>query len=1261
MSLKTIQSNNDSIARSGSFIRGSASCVVSGLSIQQVPQSLELQVMPGEAVVNGCFYKLDSLYNNLVPPTTLAVVDGLQVLVCLKLHRTPALVLNRHQQQVMSNVDYTFSFIVVGISDYVYDPDILVLGSCRYSIMLRDTNIGSNQPVQLPSGSFGIYTDLPAANTSLFGTSDIDAFTDTSKVPADSTVIVSTDTGTSIAIGSTLTAYRWAPTPDPVAAQVRKLAMSLEDVRENLSTHATGSDFGAGAAFKAENQDHVCVTYNVWNTAYTISYAKPSGSVVSAPVDVTVHTLEFGIPVTVSGIITANPSTVVLDFEFIFPGDEFKHTVSLSWPDDLISTSLQSVSGMWSNVGGSQFLAFTYTMLGYALPWQRFTWEQVTPEFTEINLDVQYFYSIIGIIAELDETQNTYSFIRPMYSGTDTQHRSMATVFKSKNNPHGLGFADVGYGSMPLHKQLFDSGFGIAPMSTHGIVGTQFTEDVASENIKTDYFGNVTGVLCNRYIQLQHVPLNVASLVNANGSDVYYSILNDVVVLGPDFVGGDFRIYPVFSKTVSYAIGSRVVSTQAGVDVLYICIEPWAPNPAASDIPDPSFFQQQTRVDLTCKYFYLQDLEYSRASDTQLKFASNQSAPVITEGEVVEPQSTGQLIFNLGAYKNIKIPKMTLSLASDRSIVSTEQVLDTCDLSLRQASQPSFALQTTGACQVKVYLTNTPRRFQLAPLQGHLLVTSTAFHGRVRLFYTYGVNQVTVMTTNTQVSTFSGDLDLSSAQLFDGVNYIQRNSWEYSYETKQVIIASDVYVPGRIYRLVRLASESQRNQSGIIEVQGTRPSPEGLFAQAYIECLEYARLSIGDSVSITIPGKPTVTKRLQEASGYTGFIKGNSVLETLQSLAAALAIDPVFRASNSQAYFMPGDQTRLYINAGTSGAVGNTYTLSVDSVNTSLQSVAFSGGVDHVWSFDDLSGLAYTLNDVVAHDSSSYFSVWSTGSLDHKWDASSFYRVDIMPDSGTGSISRTLSEQSGAQVLSSSGWVLGFGWFGSYISGFNKTVSGTAALANNVTYKKGALYRVSCTLSSHVSGSLTISLAGAATLVERTSVFDIVALDATGLVCVPSSDFIGTVVVRVQYIADSYNASDEISLSLQITGNDSEGNTLQETLVLDASNFCDIQNPRIDNQYSNVRSKNLYSSVSSWSVLNAANTGSSQLTLIGESASGTRDLFDLCDLSWNGAGVGWIRDRRYFVDAYTNKPTSDTTAEALSTVAALLQFQMSST
>jgi hypothetical protein len=445
--------------------------------------------------------------------------------------------------------------------------------------------------------------------------------------------------------------------------------------------------------------------------------------------------------------------------------------------------------------------------------------------------------------------------------------------------------------------------------------------------------------------------------------------------------------------------------------------------------------------------------------------------------------------------------------------------------------------------------------------------------------------------------------------------------------------------------------------SGYVDVIGTNAAPAGVSATALISVSDYGRFSQGDSITITIPGQSPVTKTLSgTGAGYTGFVLGVDITTTLQNIAAAFELDPTFTGAGCTCQLSSVNANTLMFSAP-DGSTGNSYTLQVQSTNTAFQlNQNFTGGADHTWIFDDLSGLGFTVNDTPVPDTTGYFSIWSTGNLDQGADANQYYRVCVEDDNYTGTVSGTIVTQTGSNVLVNN-LVLGAGWTGSNLLGYTHTVGTVGVMTDPTVYVVGSLYRILYTVSNRTAGSVSVYAGGITTPVTGTGSVEVVFTAVDSLVVTPTQDFNGTISIAIEYLADNIDLGNELSLSVQITGTDAEGNSLQETLVLDASNFCDVQNFRINNPYTNARSVNIYNGISSWTIMSQSNAGSSILTVIAETASGTQNLFNLCDVNWNGDGVQWIRDQRNFVDATTNTPTASTTAEALSSVAALMQIQ----
>lgn len=757
---------------------------------------------------------------------------------------------------------------------------------------------------------------------------------------------------------------------------------------------------------------------------------------------------------------------------------------------------------------------------------------------------------MIGVVIDINTDVRRYAFMRPAFSGLDIWHRNQSHVNTSVQNPHGLGFNDLGYDVMPLHKQIFNAGFGVTSMEQQGIIGVFIEEAIENVNVRTDYFGTTTGVMLNKYLRTKHVPVSIAYLYETTtGNNTAYDLVRDVVDLGKAFVGGDLEHYPEFYYLNSVDVGERVIRHVNSITHLYECITfcPGGHTGPESDNFDPTYFTELFRNDLILGYYYIPDYEYSLSTDNNIYVSANTTSAVVSEGKVIDPVESGVLTFNTASLKDIPVDKLMLSVTAENKLVASDTVIDRANLESKRSG--STVKNLVVPAQLKAYVVNAPDVYDLAPPEGTLVVTSTGFYGTYRLFYTYGVDARTVFTTNSQSETYAGELNLAPAQLVQGSNYIPRDSWEYSESDKQVIIASDVYVPSRTYKLLRHASESVRNRRGIITSTGSYARPEGTKARAILGITEYDRLALGDTITLSIPNSNSVVKTLQEVAGYTGFIKAPTLAETYDAIALAFNTDPVCVA---QGVLVSHTISGLVFYAGKAGPEGNAYSLSVQSINTSLIATVFEQGSEHTDVLEDIRGLEFSIRDYQVPDDYGYYAVWAQLESNN---TSIYYRVAVVPASTTGITTG---------VIDANTWPVD---------------------------------------------------------------------------------------------SDTYDLSQELQLSVQIAGTDSEDNAIQETLVFDVTSFCCIPNYRVLNPYAYVRSQNFFKSITSWTCLDQANTGSASLVLVAESASGTRDLFDACLVDWTGKSIKSIKDKRRFVDASTNRPVSDVMAEALSNTAAILQLQ----
>jgi hypothetical protein len=718
--------------------------------------------------------------------------------------------------------------------------------------------------------------------------------------------------------------------------------------------------------------------------------------------------------------VATTPGLVDIDFLELYSWEPLQDPVVITVIDPETSASTE-VSAIWGpkDVDNNDLTpVLHYWLPSSTLPtgqhlWydgrRSHTWVLLNPG--EHGLSAEILADFIKAEVVIDSSARRYAFMRPGFSGKDTEHRLSSHEYVTTHNPHGLGFNDLGYDVMPLHKQIFNEGFGVVPMEHHGIVGTLLEEHVDGVNIQTDYFGDVTGELAGKYVRVKHVPVGVSYVLETTtGNNVAYELRNDVITLGTDFVGGDFEYYPVFAYNVNYAVGSRVIRKLSGITHLYECTQTW---PAGyigqeSDRFDTSYFKELFRTDLVVGYYFIPDYEYSASRDNNIYIHPNNISAVISEGVVIDPvTSTEAMTYSLSSLKDIALDKLVLSVNSKNALIPSNQVIDRVNLASKRSGSTTKSL--TVPAQLKAYVVNAQDNYDLAPPEGTLSIVSSNFYGRYRLFYTYGVDQRTVFTTSEQVNTYTDKLNLASAQMVEGVNHIPRDSWEYAQEQQKVIIAGDVYVPTRNYSLVRYASESARNRRGFIEVIGTKPRPDGVKARSTVSITEYDRLDIGDSITLTIStANINITKTLQASAGYTGFIKGASTAETYASIIHAFSIDPVFIAQGCSV--VVNTQGSIDFVAGVAGTLGNTYVIAVQSLNTALMSTPFAGGAEYTPVLQDIAGLSVRITDIQDKDVGGHYTLWATKNLDSGNSTDMYHSIAVIPDDFSGSVTKTVSD-----------------------------------------------------------------------------------------------------------------------------------------------------------------------------------------------------------------------------------------------------------
>ena len=660
-------------------------------------------------------------------------------------------------------------------------------------------------------------------------------------------------------------------------------------------------------------------------------------------------------------------------------------------------------------------------------------------------------------------------------------------------------------------------------------------------------------------------------------------------------IAGTFSTYPVFVPSLAYGSDSLVVTQVRGVPVtsadsrrLWKLKTGYVPAfygaVTVSDTGDISgamstMFEELFRPDeIEVGYYYVADTEYQNdpVGTSTLRIRTNPKLALISQGRVIEPDQSTTPVFqqlSLFPYAGLDVGDMTISLTKDNELVSSQTVCDRTLLSVRSSSKWTASGTGLGNAvpvfdtsrQVKVTAVNTPSSSLYEAPHGSISVASkTAFVGRVKLLFVYGVNAASVAVLNRINATSSGLLLDPSVPAFDAANaklidansdVIARDQWEYNPTTKTVYLSDSVFRGDSSYALHREGYESPRNQSGAIEVKGTKKAV-GTSAKALVALRSNSRIDAGASITIQFANTETgesftstksafITSASAPASTANAsrqFVVGANADATVLNILKAFREDPAFVDAGFVVDYTrtgtPGAFNYVIVFTAPPGAMYNTaatITVSCPSNGLGLKQ-GFRGGTDHKWSFADLVGMTVRIRDVApSPDLSCYWSVYCTGDLDTDgYDADTFYRIAYIDASMTDNSEPTI-----------------------------KTLSHTIT-------------------ADDVDGTLDTM---------------------TGI-------------------------GSEFACTVAITGIDAVGSTVTETVTLDRDTFHDITDIRKYNAKRWIRTQNQFVQVTSWSVLDSSNVGNAELCIVAESGADAGSSYGVCEVTWSGNEITRCQDRR---------------------------------
>lgn len=822
-------------------------------------------------------------------------------------------------------------------------------------------------------------------------------------------------------------------------------------------------------------------------------------------------------------------------------------------------------------------------------------------------------------------------------SSADFRHRNQIgagshTPVSERSNPHRLSFNDVtgttGSGSqVPLLKQLFNEGFAVSKESVPGVIGT-FTEQATEGcNVHVDWFGTRTGIRGNKYIVTEHVPRLVSYVRNTEtGAEIAHQLIRGVVSLGADFIGGSFSTYPLLVPNLVYGVGDVVAVVVAGHPItssdsrrLYRCVSGYIGTLTPVIVSGTgeltgygaACFQELMRpTEIVVGYTYVADAEYETepVGSTFVRIRTNPDIALISQGTVIDPDTvTPKAVstFSLGNYKSILgIKDLTLSLTSDSEIIASQAICDRARLQDRTGSRwtasgtglgnaiPVFATNR----QVKITCLGTPEANYYLPVHGTVSVapaSRSAFAGTVKLLYVFGTNAGSCSVLNTAgpnglyLDPSVGPFDTTTAQLVNSDNeIIPRDFWAHDRGTGKVYLSDSVFREQNSYMFQRDAYESKRNQAKPTSVTGTRKLV-GKPAIALICVRKNAFITDGDSVTVTCSDSESGTVlRVQKTAVTTGSPTQNQFLvaptdapadmqRTATALADALNNDPAFQDAGftaTTAVAGTGEVARYYVNIATpAGARFNTeaaVTVSSPSNGLLLKQV-FRGGLDPVWSFDDLVGMELRISDAIPQpDTDCYWSVFCTGDISSGASPDVFYRI------------------------------------------------------------------------AYIDASMPSDSDIAAAPTRHTLSYTVTAEDVADAMS-----------------GDSIDISSEFSVSITVTGTDSAGAAVSETLTVDRDVFTDCLDPNANSDRRWVRMQSLVTRVDSWVVNDATGIGDAEIVIVAESGADAGSCFSLCKLDWSGHAITAIEDTRVIVNSRSrNNASALAIGEALTHTSVLLRI-----
>ena len=696
---------------------------------------------------------------------------------------------------------------------------------------------------------------------------------------------------------------------------------------------------------------------------------------------------------------------------------------------------------------------------------------------------------------------------------------------------------------------------------------------------------------------------------------------------------------------------------------------------------------------VTISYAAITDFAPKTSLGNKLSLYPNTSITVFSEGRELSQSTTGVDV-SFAKYTGLPID-VSVALDSSATPIISPKYLDSGLISDGQSSLTS-AIELPYASRVTVTLKDSSLVNPLKPPTGYLKLKSSLadLYGTWRFAYKYFkaekyrvATYITTKTISDEIDNFDGakvfripdasntylTFEDSTEQVITGFTDIgnnqkvalDRSSWIWIDGTSTIALASDIYkaYTGQAFVLYSPESTSERNVTDYVECVGTSAAPSGDSATAKLT-LTGAAFTTSDSFTLTLPDGSSLT----ETYFSTGFT-GTTIAEIAASIMSAFATNILVGSTSSLHIQSSADTVSFFLN--TSASI-STLNLTAYSENNMFQVTATANPTsEYVYQVD--------------------VKILGTG-------LGSAY-ITISPDANSGTV--TLKFYDPANSVSGDSTEV-FGKFANLLtanSAFTKagltavaasdgsTLTFTAAPGsdgNSLSLTASTKYNP-FSITSFAGGSDTPTISRKLLDGVELELVDGYTYDQAGTFVVYATNEITNGNSKTAYAsvcevsqsisniyeftlsksyaqatnaAASFDTTDEFSLSVQISGSDTSGTSMSETITITPLNFCEYYERKNGkpNNFQFVRSQNTYAKLSSWTVTSSTNAGDCTIYVLADNVSGVRGLFPVLSAFWDGAGLRNIVDKRVFVPCLTLQDTASLQGESLSSLGTLMGF-----